>query len=166
MRVCPPSMSGPARQPSNDAQIAKDERHAAHLQHIVAYQRSLKPAHAGEVRMYVCGMTVYDCHLGHARMLVSFDVVQRWLRASGYAVDYVRNITDIDDKIIRRAVETGRRMHEVTEYSLTPCTPTSARWACCGPTRSRAPRNTWARCWTSLAASSRTGWPTRPATAT
>ena len=63
-----------------------------------------KPAQAGQVRMYVCGMTVYDfCHLGHARMLVSFDVVQRWLRASGLAVDYVRNITDIDDKIIRRA---------------------------------------------------------------
>ncbi|AUL40127.1 cysteine--tRNA ligase [Bordetella holmesii] len=77
------------------------------------------PVHAGQVRMYVCGMTVYDyCHLGHARMLVSFDVIQRWLRASGYAVDYVRNITDIDDKIIRRAVETGRRMHEVTEYYI------------------------------------------------
>lgn len=82
-------------------------------------KEAFKPAHAGEVRMYVCGMTVYDyCHLGHARMLVSFDVVQRWLRASGYAVDYVRNITDIDDKIIRRAVETGRRMHEVTEYFI------------------------------------------------
>lgn len=78
-----------------------------------------KPAHAGQVRMYVCGMTVYDyCHLGHARMLVAFDVVQRWLRASGLAVDYVRNITDIDDKIIRRAVETGRRIGEVTEYYI------------------------------------------------
>ncbi|ANY17178.1 cysteine--tRNA ligase [Bordetella pseudohinzii] len=82
-------------------------------------KEAFKPVHAGEVRMYVCGMTVYDyCHLGHARMLVSFDVVQRWLRASGYAVDYVRNITDIDDKIIRRAVETGRRMHEVTDYFI------------------------------------------------
>jgi cysteinyl-tRNA synthetase len=78
-----------------------------------------KPAQAGQVRMYVCGMTVYDfCHLGHARMLVSFDVVQRWLRASGLAVDYVRNITDIDDKIIRRAVETGRRIGEVTEFYI------------------------------------------------
>src|SRR2546425_8308057 len=64
------------------------------------------PLRPGEVRMYVCGMTVYDyLHLGHARMLVVFDVVQRWLRASGYRVTYVRNITDIDDKIIRRALE-------------------------------------------------------------
>jgi len=60
--------------------------------------------------MYVCGMTVYDyLHLGHARMLVVFDVVQRWLRSSGYRVSYVRNITDIDDKIIRRALENGNR---------------------------------------------------------
>jgi cysteinyl-tRNA synthetase len=58
--------------------------------------------------MYVCGMTVYDyCHLGHARVLVVFDVVRRWLRESGYRVRYVRNITDIDDKIIRRAAEKG-----------------------------------------------------------
>ncbi|ALM84107.1 cysteine--tRNA ligase [Bordetella sp. N] len=78
-----------------------------------------KPAEAGRVRMYVCGMTVYDyCHLGHARMLVGFDVVQRWLRVSGYQVDYVRNITDIDDKIIRRAVETNRRIGEVTEFYI------------------------------------------------
>jgi len=79
----------------------------------------LRPVEPGRVRMYVCGMTVYDyCHLGHARMLVGFDVVQRWLRASGYGVAYVRNITDIDDKIIRRAVETGRRIGEVTEYFI------------------------------------------------
>jgi len=77
------------------------------------------PVEPGCVRMYVCGMTVYDyCHLGHARMLVSFDVVQRWLRASGYQVTYVRNITDIDDKIIRRAVETGRRIGEVTRHYI------------------------------------------------
>lgn len=73
----------------------------------------------GVVRLYVCGMTVYDfCHLGHARMLVSFDIVQRWLRASGYQVRYVRNITDIDDKIIRRAVESGKRLHEVTAFFI------------------------------------------------
>lgn len=78
-----------------------------------------KTAEPGHVRMYVCGMTVYDyCHLGHARMLVSFDVVQRWLRACGYQVNYVRNITDIDDKIIRRAVESNRRLSEVTEYYI------------------------------------------------
>ena len=66
------------------------------------------PLQPGQVRMYVCGMTVYDlCHLGHARVFVVFDMVVRWLRASGYRVDYVRNITDIDDKIIRRAQENG-----------------------------------------------------------
>ena len=66
------------------------------------------PLRPGEVRMYVCGITVYDyCHLGHARMLVVFDMVQRWLRASGLRVTYVRNITDIDDKIIKRAAEVG-----------------------------------------------------------
>jgi len=64
------------------------------------------PIEPGKVRMYVCGMTVYDyCHLGHARVMVIFDVVQRWLCASSYDVTYVRNITDIDDKIIKRAQE-------------------------------------------------------------
>ena len=73
------------------------------------------PLRPGEVRMYVCGMTVYDdLHLGHARMLVAFDVVQRWLRASGYRVTYARNITDIDDKIIRRALENGESIGELT----------------------------------------------------
>lgn len=82
-------------------------------------KQPLQTVEPGKVRMYVCGMTVYDyCHLGHARMLVSFDVVQRWLRASGYEVTYVRNITDIDDKIIRRAVETGRRMQDVTDFYI------------------------------------------------
>src|SRR5262245_33750056 len=66
--------------------------------------------------MYVCGMTVYDyCHLGHARVLVVFDVVRRWLRASGYRVTYVRNVTDIDDKIIRRARENGETVGALTE---------------------------------------------------
>ncbi len=74
------------------------------------------PLEAGKVRMYVCGMTVYDyCHVGHARVLVVFDVVQRWLRASGYDVTYVRNITDIDDKIIRRAVENGETIAALTQ---------------------------------------------------
>ncbi|HEY9572993.1 MAG TPA: cysteine--tRNA ligase [Pusillimonas sp.] len=79
----------------------------------------LKTVEPGKVSMYVCGMTVYDfCHLGHARMLVSFDIVQRWLRCSGYQVKYVRNITDIDDKIIRRAVQSGKRMSEVTSFYI------------------------------------------------
>ena len=73
------------------------------------------PLRPGEVRMYVCGITVYDyCHLGHARMMVAFDVVQRWLRASGLRVTYVRNITDIDDKIIKRAVENKETIAELT----------------------------------------------------
>ena len=73
------------------------------------------PITAGRARMYVCGMTVYDyCHLGHARVLVVFDVVQRWLRASGLAVTYVRNITDIDDKIIKRALDNKESIGELT----------------------------------------------------
>ncbi len=74
------------------------------------------PLTPGRVRMYVCGMTVYDlCHLGHARVFVVFDMVTRWLRASGYEVEYVRNITDIDDKIIKRAQENGETPAELTE---------------------------------------------------
>ena len=70
----------------------------------------------GHVRMYVCGMTIYDfCHIGHARMMMAFDVVQRWLKASGYRVTYVRNITDIDDKIIRRALERGISIRQLTD---------------------------------------------------
>src|SRR6188508_1612011 len=65
--------------------------------------------------MYVCGITVYDyCHLGHARMMVAFDMVRAWLRASGYDVTYVRNITDIDDKIIRRAQENAEPIDALT----------------------------------------------------
>ncbi len=79
-------------------------------------KQEFRPIEAGKVRMYVCGMTVYDfCHLGHARVMVIFDVVQRWLGASGYDVTYVRNITDIDDKIIRRAQENGEPMAALTE---------------------------------------------------
>jgi cysteinyl-tRNA synthetase len=74
-----------------------------------------QPLEPGHVRMYVCGMTVYDlCHMGHARSMVAFDVVQRWLRASGLRVTYVRNITDIDDKIIRRALENGETIGQLT----------------------------------------------------
>ena len=73
------------------------------------------PITPGSVRMYVCGMTVYDhCHLGHARVLVVFDLVQRWLRASGLRVTYVRNITDIDDKIIKRALENKESIGDLT----------------------------------------------------
>ena len=77
------------------------------------------PLVTGQVRMYVCGMTVYDlCHAGHARSMVAFDVVQRWLRHSGYAVTYVRNITDIEDKIIRRAQENGETIRALTDRMI------------------------------------------------
>jgi cysteinyl-tRNA synthetase len=74
------------------------------------------PIEPGHVRMYVCGMTVYDlCHLGHARAMVAFDVVQRWLKNSGYRVTYVRNVTDIDDKIIKRALDNGETIRSLTD---------------------------------------------------
>ncbi|HZW13562.1 MAG TPA: cysteine--tRNA ligase [Noviherbaspirillum sp.] len=79
-------------------------------------KQTFVPMQPGKVRMYVCGMTVYDyCHLGHARVMVVFDMVQRWLRASGLDVTYVRNITDIDDKIIKRAVENGESISQLTQ---------------------------------------------------
>ena len=74
------------------------------------------PLIPGHVRMYVCGMTVYDlCHLGHARAMVAFDVVQRWLKVGGLQVTYVRNVTDIDDKIIKRALENGETIRALTD---------------------------------------------------
>jgi cysteinyl-tRNA synthetase len=83
-------------------------------------KQAFVPMQAGKVRMYVCGMTVYDyCHLGHARVMVVFDMVQRWLRVSGYDVTYVRNITDIDDKIIKRAVENGETISQLTQRFIT-----------------------------------------------
>lgn len=77
------------------------------------------PLEPGHVRMYVCGMTIYDlCHIGHARMMMAFDVVQRWLKSSGYRVTYVRNITDIEDKIIKRAVERGITIRALTDEMI------------------------------------------------
>ena len=79
-------------------------------------KQEFTPIEPNKVRMYVCGMTVYDyCHLGHARVMVVFDMVYRWLKASGYDVTYVRNITDIDDKIIRRAAENKESIHALTQ---------------------------------------------------
>jgi cysteinyl-tRNA synthetase len=80
---------------------------------------AFSPLEPGHVRMYVCGITVYDfCHVGHARANVAFDVVQRWLRASGLRVTFVRNITDIDDKIIRRAIENGETVRGLTDRMI------------------------------------------------
>ncbi len=77
---------------------------------------SIEPGH---VRLYVCGITIYDlCHMGHARFMLAFDVAQRWLKTIGYRVTYVRNITDIDDKIIRRALERGISIRALTEENI------------------------------------------------
>ncbi|WP_312374448.1 cysteine--tRNA ligase [Stutzerimonas nitrititolerans] len=82
-------------------------------------KEAFQPLEGNQVRMYVCGMTVYDfCHIGHARVMVAFDVVTRWLRQRGYDVIYVRNITDIDDKIIRRANENGEPFEALVERMI------------------------------------------------
>jgi cysteinyl-tRNA synthetase len=82
-------------------------------------KNELKPRQAGHIGMYVCGMTVYDlCHLGHGRMLVSFDVIRRWLLTTGYTVTFVRNITDIDDKIINRAIENNESISDLTARTI------------------------------------------------
>ena len=79
-------------------------------------KEEFKPIDDGKVRIYVCGLTTYDyCHLGHARMLVAFDVIVRYLRARGFKVTYVRNITDIDDKILARAAENNELFSELTD---------------------------------------------------
>ena len=91
-------------------------------------KQTFVPVEAGKVRMYVCGMTVYDyCHLGHARVMVVFDMVSRWLRACDYAVTYVRNITDIDDKIIKRANENGETIDILTQRFIEAMDEDSAR---------------------------------------
>jgi len=92
------------------------------------------PLEPGKVRMYVCGMTVYDyCHIGHARVMVVFDLVQRWLRASGYEVTYVRNITDIDDKIIKRAAESGVSISRLTQRFIDAMDEDAAALGVCKP---------------------------------
>jgi len=83
-------------------------------------KEEFKPLQPAKVGMYVCGMTVYDfCHLGHARVMVAFDVIARYLRHRGYEVNYIRNITDIDDKIIKRANENGEAFDALTERFIT-----------------------------------------------
>lgn len=86
------------------------------------------PIESGKVSMYVCGMTVYDfCHLGHARVMVVFDMIARWFRASDYQVTYVRNITDIDDKIIKRANENGETIDVLTQRFIDAMDEDSAK---------------------------------------
>ena len=93
------------------------------------------PLVAGKVSMYVCGMTVYDyCHLGHARVMVAFDVITRYLRERGYDVNYVRNITDIDDKILKRADENGESITALTERMIAAMHEDEARLFVLPPT--------------------------------
>ena len=99
-------------------------------------KRPFTPIHAGKVGMYVCGMTVYDyCHIGHARVMVGFDIVVRWLRHLGYDVNYVRNITDIDDKIINRANENGETIFALTERFIQAMHEDADKLGCERPNR-------------------------------
>ncbi|WP_367110061.1 cysteine--tRNA ligase [uncultured Psychrobacter sp.] len=97
-------------------------------------KQSFKPINAGQVGMYVCGMTVYDyCHIGHARLMVAFDMVVRWLTQLGYDVNYVRNITDIDDKIIARANENGEAIGTLTQRFIKAMHEDFAALGCLAP---------------------------------
>jgi cysteinyl-tRNA synthetase len=94
-------------------------------------KQAFTPIRPGQVGMYVCGVTVYDyCHIGHARFLVVFDMVRRYLRHRGYRVNYVRNITDIDDKIIRRAAENGETIDALTARFITAMDEDCAALSC------------------------------------
>ena len=107
-------------------------------------KEEFKPLQPGVVRMYVCGDTVYDyCHMGHARSKVAFDVVRRYFQYRGYKVTFVRNITDIDDNIIKRA-RRERRERAVAHRAASRrrCTRTTTGSASCGPTSSRRRRST------------------------
>ncbi len=98
-------------------------------------KETFQPIEAGKIRMYVCGMTVYDyCHLGHARVLVAFDVITRYLRSLEYDVHYVRNITDVDDKIINRAAENDESCERLTERFIAAMHEDEARLGVLSPT--------------------------------
>lgn len=101
---------------------------------LTARKQSLQPLVAGKVGMYVCGMTVYDyCHIGHARVMVAFDLVVRWLTQLGYEVNYVRNITDIDDKIIARAIENNEDISTLTQRFTEAMHEDAAALGCLSP---------------------------------
>jgi len=101
---------------------------------LTARKQSLQPLVAGKLGMYVCGMTVYDyCHIGHARVMVAFDMVVRWLTRLGYDVNYVRNITDIDDKIIARAIENNEDIGTLTERFTKAMHEDAAALGCLSP---------------------------------
>ncbi|WP_139852225.1 cysteine--tRNA ligase [Acinetobacter pullicarnis] len=99
------------------------------------------PRQEGHIDLYVCGMTVYDyCHIGHARVMVAFDIITRYLRSQGWKVRYVRNITDIDDKIIQRANENNESIQDLTERFIQAMNDDAAQLGCFAP--DQAPRAT------------------------
>lgn len=101
---------------------------------LTARKQPLRPLVAGKLGMYVCGMTVYDyCHIGHARVMVAFDMVVRWLSQLGYDVNYVRNITDIDDKIIARAIENNEDIGTLTQRFTKAMHDDAATLGCLSP---------------------------------
>ncbi len=101
---------------------------------LTARKQPLQPLVAGKLGMYVCGMTVYDyCHIGHARVMVAFDMVVRWLSQLGYDVNYVRNITDIDDKIIARAIENNEDIGTLTQRFTKAMHDDAATLGCLSP---------------------------------
>ena len=101
---------------------------------LTARKQLFTPLQAGKVGMYVCGMTVYDyCHIGHARVMVAFDMVVRWLAQLGYDVNYIRNITDIDDKIIARAIENGEDISALTKRFITAMHEDASALGCLSP---------------------------------
>ena len=101
---------------------------------MTAQKQPFIPREAGKVGIYVCGMTVYDyCHIGHARVMIGFDIVVRWLRHLGYEVTYVRNITDIDDKIIKRAGENGESIFALTQRFITAMHEDADKLGCMRP---------------------------------
>lgn len=101
---------------------------------LTARKQPLRPLVAGKLGMYVCGMTVYDyCHIGHARVMVAFDMVVRWLSQLGYDVNYVRNITDIDDKIIARAIENNEDIGALTQRFTKAMHDDAATLGCLSP---------------------------------
>lgn len=112
--------------------------------------RSVEPFKSitpGKVGMYVCGVTVYDdCHIGHGRTFIAFDVVRRWLQESGYDVKFVRNVTDVDDKIIKRAAERKILPSELAETYTSVCRRISKNSAACRRALNRERLSTFLRC--------------------
>lgn len=101
---------------------------------MTARKQTFEPIVAGKVGLYVCGMTVYDyCHIGHARVMVAFDIAVRWMRQLGYAVNYVRNITDIDDKIIARAIENAEDIGTLTQRFIIAMHEDASKLGCLTP---------------------------------